>query len=269
MPHPRGAPGGQHVAVDVPRLSDALTVRLRGPFPTSSPGGAARGVAREISFCLYYSRDHLNTFGSERLPRSADSQVSGSARREAPASPVWPPRWTRTPSPAPGTAGGPPRDPGLGEAGRCSAYGPRPGVCPLPRQGGGGLGDLGLTPVLSGLSRPLHTRSRTASDADPRAQRGANEFVNHEGDREGPGRGGLWTESHRVTPGGGGGGGRGRAAGLSGPVPDTVHPGTRLTLTGTREVTQSAEPRRGPPPRPGRGGDTASDAERTRGNRDA
>lgn len=68
----------------------------------------------------------------------------------------------------------------------------------------GGLGDLGLTPVLSGLQRPLHTRSRTASDDDPRPRRGMNEFVNREGDRVSLGQGWLWlwTESHSGTPGG-------------------------------------------------------------------
>lgn len=111
-------------------------------------------------------------------------------------SPTW---GARMPSPALGTASGPPRDPSLGEGGRGSAYTSQPGVCPLPQ---GRLGDLGQTPVLSGLQRPSHTRSRAASDDDLRARCWVNELVNCEGGRVSAGKGWLWTESHCVTPGG-------------------------------------------------------------------
>lgn len=112
----------------------ALTARLQRPAPPpreARPAASARGII----FFLYDSGNHLNVFGSERLPRSVESQASGSVRLEAEGRLVCPTRWPRTPSPGPGTASGLARDPGLEEGGPRSVYPPRPGVWPLPQGG--------------------------------------------------------------------------------------------------------------------------------------
>lgn len=84
------------------------------------------------------------------------------------------------------------------EGGRSSLLAPQARPRPLaPRKMGcpPWLADLGQAPLLRVLQGPPHTRSRTASEEDPRTQRRVHELGNCEGRGGGPGQGRLRTEA--------------------------------------------------------------------------